>query len=302
MKSILITGGGGFLGKHLIRRLLVKYQDIEVRAFSRSENEIQEVIVQSNSKRLMPIIGDIRDDSSVKYAIKDVDTVVHLAAMKHIDFCEMYPLEAIATNVAGTKNLLDSFDGTTFIGMSTDKAVEATTCYGATKLLLEKLVLDQASKEKTKRHMVVRSGNIFGSSGSVIERWKEQISKRNEISITNPDMTRFFITVAELVDFIIEVMEKGENGKVYVPYQKSILLADLVKAIIELYGNEATGLDIIGGRAGEKEHELLFTGAEGIVTSLDSNSSRDAVRLSLGEIKDWLTELDKLYRPLPMNE
>jgi len=297
MNLILVTGGSGFLGRHLIRRLLDKYQDIEVRIISRSENDIQRLLVECHSERLMPIVGDIRDVNSLKYAIRDSDTVVHLAAMKHIDLCDMYPLEAITTNVIGTKNLLDLFSGDTFISMSTDKAVEAITCYGATKLLMEKLVLDQANKEKNRRYMVVRAGNIFGSSGSVIERWKEQIRQGNEISVTNPDMTRFFINVKALVDFIVETMENGESGNIYIPYQKTIMLADLAKATIELYGNEATRLNISGVRVGEKVHELLFTEGEKVISSLDSNYSQDSPRLSVEEIKGWLIELDKHSRP-----
>lgn len=301
MNLILVTGGSGFLGRHLIRRLLDKYQDVEVRTISRSENDIQRMLVECHSERLTPIVGDIRDINSLKYAIRDTDTVVHLAAMKHIDLCDMYPLEAITTNVIGTKNLLDLFSGDIFLSMATDKAVEATTCYGATKLLMEKLVLDQANKEKNRRYMVVRAGNIFGSSGSVIERWKEQISQSNEISVTNPDMTRFFINVEALVDFIVETMENGESGNVYIPYQKVILLADLAKATIELYGNEATRLKLSGVRAGEKLHELLFTEAERVISSLNSNCSQDSPRLSTEEIKDWLMELEKHSEFVPKN-
>jgi len=293
MNLILVTGGSGFLGRHLIQRLLDKYQDIRVRTISRSENAIQRLLVECHSERLMPIVGDIRDVDSLKYAIKDTDTVVHLAAMKHIDLCEMYPLEAITINVTGTKNLLDLFDGATFIGMSTDKAVEATTCYGATKLLMENLILDRAKKEKRGRYIVIRAGNIFGSSGSVIERWKEQISQSNEISVTNPEMTRFFINVEALVDFIVETMENGESGNIYIPYQKTIMLADLAKAIVDLYGDKSTRLRLGRARAGEKLHELLFTETERVISSLDSNRSQNSPRLSSKEIKSLLMDLDK---------
>jgi UDP-N-acetylglucosamine 4,6-dehydratase len=301
VNSILVTGGSGFLGRHLIQRLLDNYQDIKIRTISRNENAIQRLLVQCHSERLTSIVGDMRDVDSLKYAIRDCDTVVHLAAMKHIDLCEMYPLEAITTNVIGTKNLLDLFRGDTFISISTDKAVQATTCYGATKLLMEKLVLDAANKEKNRRYIVVRPGNIFGSTGSVIERWREQIGQTNEINVTNSDMTRFFINVEALVDFIVEVREKGESGKVYIPYQKAILLSDLAEATIALYGSKATKLNITGARLGEKVHELLFTEAEKVISSLDSSSSQDSPRLSVEEIKDWLVELDKRAGPLPKN-
>ena len=290
MKVILVTGGSGFLGRHLIRRLLDKYPDSEIRAMSRSENAIQRMLVECRDKRLTLIVGDIRNVDSLKYAVRDADTVVHLAAMKHIDLCETHPVEAITTNVIGTKNLLDLFSGTTFIGMSTDKCVEATTCYGATKLLMEKLVLERAKKEKGSRYIVIRAGNIFGSSGSVIERWQREINKNNEISITNPDMTRFFINVKTLVDFIIETMETGESGHIYIPPQETIVLADLVKAVVDLYGDNMTKQKICGTRAGEKLHELLFAEGERVTSSLDSNCSEKSPRLSVEEIKNWMME------------
>lgn len=290
MKVILVTGGSGFLGRHLVRRLLDKYPDSEVRTISRSENAIQRLLIGCHSERLVPIVGDIRDVNSLRYAVRDTDTVVHLAAMKHIDLCETYPVEAITTNVIGTKNLLDLFSGTTFIGMSTDKGVEATTCYGATKLLMERLVLERAKKEKKRRYIVIRAGNIFGSSGSVIERWRQEISQNNEITVTNSEMTRFFINVKTLVDFIIEIMETGESGNIYIPHQRTIALADLAKATIDLYGDKVTRLKVCGPRVGEKLHELLFTEGEGVISALDSNRSQNSPTLSMEEIKDWLME------------
>lgn len=290
MGVILITGGSGFLGRHLIRKLLDKYPNSEVRAVSRSENAIQRLRIGCHSTRLRPIVGDIRDVSALKDAIRDADIVVHLAAMKHIDLCETHSIGAITTNVVGTKNVLDLFSGHTFVGMSTDKSVEATTCYGATKLLMERLVLEWAEKEKGKRYMVIRAGNIFSSSGSVIERWKQEISQSNEISVTDPEMTRFFIDVTSLVDFIIETIENGENGNIYIPYQRAIKLADLAKAIVDLYGSKETKLNLSGLRLGEKLHELLFTDGEKVVSSLDSNYSQNSSRLSVEEIKAWLKE------------
>jgi FlaA1/EpsC-like NDP-sugar epimerase len=289
MDKVLITGGGGFLGRYLIKELLSKYSDIEIRALSRDENDMTETIVYCDSDRLKPIIGDIREIDALKYAIKGVDTVIHLAAMKHIDFCELYPSEAIAINTIAVMNLLKLFEGDTFIGMSTDKAIEATGCYGATKLLLEKLIVEQSRKDANRRYMVVRSGNIFGSSGSVIEKWRHQIKQSNKITVTSLEMTRFFINVKALADFIIEIIERGESGKIYVPFQKVATLEDLAKAIIELYGNKKTRLEITGLREGEKVHEKLFSSFEtNVVSNLKSASSQTGERLSIGEIKDWL--------------
>jgi FlaA1/EpsC-like NDP-sugar epimerase len=290
MDKVLITGGAGFLGRHLIKGLLDKYSDIEVRAISRHENEMVEMIVAcNNDKRLKPIIGDIREVDTVKYALTNVDTAIHLAAMKHIDFCEMYPSEAISTNLIATMNLLKIFTGDTFIGMSTDKAVEATGCYGATKLLLERLVLEQACKSPDRRYMVVRSGNIFGSSGSVIQKWKQQIKQSNKVTVTNLEMTRFFINVNTLVDFIIQVIERGESGKIYIPFQKVARLGDLAKAMMELYGDAKTKKEVVGLREGEKMHERLFSPSQkDVVTDLTTECSEHGENLSIAEIKDWL--------------
>lgn len=289
MDKVLITGGGGFLGRYLIKGLLNKYSDIEVRALSRHEHDMTETIVHCDSDRLKPIIGDIREIDTLKYATRGVDTVIHLAAMKHVNFCELYPSEAISINTIATMNLLKLFAGHTFIGMSTDKAIEASGCYGATKLLLEKLILEQSRKDADRRYIVVRSGNIFGSSGSVIEKWKQQIKQSNKIMVTSLEMTRFFINVNTLADFIIEIIERGESGKIYVPFQKIATIEDLAKAVIELYGNEKTRMEITGLREGEKVHEKLFSFFEtNVVSNLKSESSQTGERLSVEEIKDWL--------------
>ena len=290
MDKVLVTGGAGFLGRNLIKGLLKKYSNIEVRAISRHENEMVETIVFcDNDKRLKPIIGDIREVDTVKHALINVDTAVHLAAMKHIDLCEMYPSEAISTNLIATMNLLKIFTGDTFVGMSTDKAVEATGCYGATKLLLERLVLEQAWRNPDRRYIVVRSGNIFGSSGSVIQRWKQQIKQSNKVTVTNLEMTRFYINVNTLVDFIIQIMERGDSGKIYIPFQKVARLEDLAKAIIELYGNAQTKIEVTGLREGEKMHERLFGSLQkDVVTDLPSECSECGENLDIDELKDWL--------------
>jgi UDP-N-acetylglucosamine 4,6-dehydratase len=290
MTKVLVTGGAGFLGRSLIKNMLARFKDIEVKAISRHENEIVELLVAcNNDRRLKPIIGDIRELEVARYALKDVETVIHLAAMKHIDFCELYPSEAISVNVIATMNLLKLFTGDTFIGMSTDKAVDASGCYGATKLLLEKLVLEQALKNPDRRYMIVRSGNIFGSSGSVIQRWRQQIKQNNSVVITNIDMTRFYIDVDTLVDFIIKILKQGENGRIYIPYEKTAKLGDLAKAVVELYGDRKTKIEVIGLRKGEKMHERLFSSSQKeVTTELTSESSEDGEPLSINEMKDWL--------------
>lgn len=288
MDRILVTGGCGFLGRHLIKGLLKRYKDIEITTISRNENNVVKTITNCDDKRLKPIIGDIRDVDTVKYALKNVDMVIHLAAMKHIDLCETNPSEAININVNGTNNLLKWFEGDTFVAMSTDKAVEPLGCYGATKLLMEKLVLERAKSDPSRKYIIVRSGNIFGSSGSVIERWQQQIKNNNEITITDPEMTRFFTHVDVLVSFIINILENGESGKKYIPYQRVIRLEDLASSAIELFGDENTKIEVMGLRKGERVDENLFFEGENIITDLKIGYSRDADKMSLEDIKELL--------------
>ena len=288
-ERILITGGCGFLGRYLIKGLLEKYRNIEIITLSRNENNVMKTITLCNDERLRPIIGDIKDIDSVKYALKDVDTVMHLAAMKHIDLCEANPSEAININVNGTKNLLDNFKGKKFIAMSTDKAVEPLGCYGATKLLMEKLVLERARSDSSRKYSIVRSGNIFGSSGSVIEKWQQQIkNNNNRITITDPEMTRFFTNVDSLVRFMIGVFENSESEKIYIPYQKVIKLKDLACCVIDLFGDANTKIEVMGLRKGERPDEKLFFEGEKVVTNLNVGYSRDADMMSLEDIKGLL--------------
>ena len=285
---VLVTGGTGYLGTHLVQRLLKKYDDIKVRTVSRSENETQRLIWICNSNRLEPVISDIRDTDALRFILRNVNSVIHLAAMKHIDFCEANVLEATTTNVIGTINLLKYFEGQTFIGMSTDKALEPRGCYGATKLLMEKLILERAKYNENKRYMIVRSGNIFASSGSVIGKWRRQIETSNEIVVTGLEMTRFFTSADTLSEFIVEVMEKGLNGNVYIPVQKAIVLKDLATAVIAFYGNKDTKVRVVGLREGEKEHEKLFLLDEKVVTELQSDSAQSVEKMDIEEITNLL--------------
>jgi UDP-N-acetylglucosamine 4,6-dehydratase len=297
MRKILVTGGSGFLGRHLVKKLLSKYSDLEIITIARNGEGIVKLLAVCADKRLKPLVGDIRNEEVLSFALSDVDTVVHLAAMKYINLCEMNPAEAITTNVHATADLLRLFQGDTFISMSTDKAVESSSCYGATKLIVEKLTLAEAEKSKGQRFMVVRSGNIFGSSGSVVENWWRQIKRNNEIIVSDPDMTRFFIDVDSLADFIITVLEKGENGHIYIPPQEVIRLGDLAQAFIELYGDEKSMTKVIGRSQGEKLHEKLFLPGEEVITEMKHSSSEQGAKISLGAIKDWLKRhaADKEY-------
>jgi UDP-N-acetylglucosamine 4,6-dehydratase len=285
---ILVTGGSGYLGSHLVKKLLDRFSDINIRTLSRSEYEIQKLKWQSANKRLDTVFGDVRDASCVEFVLRDVDTVIHLAAMKHIDLCEENAMDAVTTNVNGTINLLKYFSGKTFIGMSTDKASEPSGCYGATKLLQEKLILGQGRLHKDKRFMIVRTGNIFASRGSVIDRWLKQQLSNNVILITDSRMTRYFIDVDVLTDSIIDTMQNGKNGFIYIPKQSCVTLNDLVQAFIEIWGNKDTKVKKIGLREGEKLHETLYSPDKAIVTEMENISSEHANKMSIKDIKKLL--------------
>jgi FlaA1/EpsC-like NDP-sugar epimerase len=161
-------------------------------------------------------------------------------------------------------NLLKAFQGDTFVLMSTDKSVEPVNCYGATKLLAEKLVLEQAYKTtQEKRFMIVRAGNVLGSTGSVIDTWKRQIEANNEITVTNLDMQRFYIEVEQVVKLFMAILNFGENGKIYlVPRGEPTCLKMMTEKVIRLYGNANTKMKIVGLRPGERMKEKMQTGDE----------------------------------------
>ena len=291
MKRILVTGGSGFLGRHLIMGLLKRYPDADITTIARNGTGIMKLMTACPSERLRAVVGDISNVETLNFIARGMDAVIHLAALKFINLCEANPMEAVSINIGATVNLLRFFEGDVFIGMSTDKALEPVSCYGATKLVLEKLVMGEAAASEGPRYMVVRSGNIFGSTGSVIDNWRQQQKQYNEIVVTNPEMTRFFIDVDVLAGSIIDVLENGENGNIYVPFQKAIRLADLAQAFVEQYGDGQTGIKIIGMGKGERVHEPLFLPAENVVTDLPHSSSENAEKLSVSEIKAWLEKL-----------
>ena len=264
MKKVVVTGGSGFVGRHLIKELLRRYPDIELTSISRSEGAVSELLTDCSNERLTIVLADLRDENEVRYALKGADVVLHLAAMKRVDLSEERCQLATGINVTGTINVLNAFQGKTFISMSTDKAVEPTNCYGATKLLAEKLVNEQALKAiDGKRFMIIRSGNIMGSTGSVLDIWRKQIREFNEITVTNPDMQRFYVSVDGVVRLFISVLEHGENGKIYfIPQGDARRLKDVVSEMLEKYGNAETKVKYVGLRPGERMAEKMSTPEE----------------------------------------
>ena len=265
-KKILITGGTGSLGQALTKRLLS--QNVEqIRIFSR--NESKQIQMESNfsDDRLRFFVGDIRDLPRLTRAIENVDIVFHTAALKHVPKIEYNPFEAIKTNVHGSQNVIDaclSENVEKAICIGTDKAVSPLNTYGATKLLMEKLFVTAGNYLDSKLHqtkfIAVRYGNVLGSSGSVIPKFIEQIKQKQKITITDPQMTRFSISMDEALDFIFYAQEIGQGSEIFLPKLKAYSLETVKNALFELLEN--TGEINIGIREGEKLHETLINSDE----------------------------------------
>ena len=259
-KKILITGGTGSLGQSLTKRLLEKGVD-SIRIFSRNESQQIKMESKFNDKRLRFLIGDIRDLPRLERAMNGIDIVFHAAALKHVPLIEYNPFEAIKTNVIGSQNVIDACIKENIkmcVAIGTDKAVSPLNTYGATKLLMEKLFVDAnnyVSRDKTK-FLALRYGNVLGSSSSVLPKFIEQIRNNQKITITDPKMTRFSMTMDEALDFIFESVKLAKGSEVFLPKLKAYSIIDLKQAIIELVGN--TGEQITGIRPGEKLREILM--------------------------------------------
>ena len=261
-KKILITGGTGSLGQALTKRLLTLDVDT-IRIFSRNESKQIEMESKFNDKRLRFFLGDIRDLERLNRAFEDVDFVFHAAALKHVDKVEYNPFEAIKTNVIGSQNVIDASlhqNVEKVICVGTDKAVSPLNTYGATKLLMEKLFVTANNYTNPIKHrtkfIAFRYGNVLGSSGSVIPIFINQIKAKQKVTITDPEMTRFSITMDEALDFILKATTYGKGSEIFVPKMRSYQITDVVKTLQNLLGN--FGQEIIGIRPGEKLHEVLI--------------------------------------------
>lgn len=261
-KKILITGGTGSLGQALTRRLLKMKVDT-VRIFSRNENNQVQMALDLKDDRLRFFVGDIRDYTRLVRALEDVDIVFHTAALKHVPVIEYNPFEAIKTNVIGTQNVIDAClheDVEIAVGVGTDKAVSPLNTYGATKLLMEKLFVTADNYLNSERHrtkfIALRYGNVLGSSGSVVPKFIQQIKNKERLTLTDPKMTRFSITMDEALDFILESTKIASGSEIFVPKLRAYSIIDLKDALTELFGR--TKDEYVGIRPGEKLHESLI--------------------------------------------
>ena len=265
-KKILITGGTGSLGQALTRKLLESDIDT-IRIFSRNESNQIKMESEFDDERLRFLLGDIRDRERLVRATENIDIIFHAAALKHVPKIEYNPFEAIQTNVIGSQNILEAClknNVDKAICVSTDKSVSPLNTYGATKLLMEKLFVTANNYLDPKKHptkfIALRYGNVVGSSGSVIPKFVEQLKNKNKITITDPKMTRFSITMEEALDFIIKATEIGQGSEIFVPKLRAYQINDVKDALNEVLGDH--GSEIIGIRPGEKLHETLISKEE----------------------------------------
>jgi UDP-N-acetylglucosamine 4,6-dehydratase len=333
-KTLLITGGTGSFGNAVVRRFL--QTDIaEIRIFSRDEKKQEDMRLEMRSSKLKFYIGDVRNFNSVNDAMRGVDYVFNAAALKQVPSCEFYPMEAVATNVVGTDNTLNAAIANrvkNVIVLSTDKAVHPINAMGMSKALMEKVAVAKARGLKPDETMIciTRYGNVMGSRGSVIPLFVNQIKARKPITITDPDMTRFMMSLEDSVDLVLFAYKRGKGGDTFVQKAPAATIGQLARVLKELF-NSDTEVRIIGTRHGEKKHEsllnreemvraedlgsyyrvssdtrdlnysLFFEKGEKKVAAVEEYTSANTHRLADDEFKAMLLKLDYVQQELETN-
>ena len=263
-KTLLITGGTGSFGNAVLKRFLDT--DIEeIRIFSRDEKKQDDMRKRYNNPKLKFYIGDVRDYQSVLSAVRGVDFIYHAAALKQVPSCEFHPMEAVKTNVLGTENVLEAAISSgvkRVICLSTDKAVYPINAMGISKAMMEKVVVAKSRSSNETVICATRYGNVMASRGSVIPLFVDQIKAGQPITITDPDMTRFMMTLDDAVDLVLYAFEHGSPGDIYVQKAPAATIETLAHALTELMGLPEHEVRIIGTRHGEKLFEALLSREE----------------------------------------
>jgi UDP-glucose 4-epimerase len=329
-KIILITGGTGSFGNDTVEAILSYCHPKELRIFSRDEKKQYDMRNKLRSPVLKFLIGDVRDRDSISKAMHEADFVFHAAALKQIPTCEFFPMEAVKTNILGTSNVLDAAEENCVkkaIVLSTDKAVYPINAMGMTKALLEKIMLAKARNSNGGTIFCgVRYGNVMFSRGSVLPLFLEQMQSNQELTVTNPDMTRFLLPLPLAVDLVLHALERGDNGDIIIRKSPACTIGTLAQAMMEIF-NYGKEIQVIGTREGEKMHETLVTREELVraddyddyfkiknVEKLDYNkffsegkssdfpkdgyTSENTRRLSLDETKELLLSLKEIQSVL----
>jgi UDP-N-acetylglucosamine 4,6-dehydratase/5-epimerase len=286
-KTIMVTGGLGSIGSEIVRQL-VQYQPGSIKILDNRETELfyarQEFGINS---KISFFLADVRDKDRVKKAFEGVDIIFHAAALKHVLVCEDDPVEAVKTNVMGTQNIIEcALEQNTqrVILISTDKVVNPTNVMGATKLLAERLM--SAACNSQQRHItkfgIVRFGNVLASRGSVLEIWDRQLGDHKKITITDPEMTRFFMSIPDSVSLVFAASYYAEHGETFILKMPSIRIGDMAEVFLRLRGLPVSYYDITGIRAGEKMHErLLFDEELGLLMANDEMFVRLPLKANL---------------------
>ena len=330
-KTLMITGGTGSFGNTVLKRFLST--DVsEIRIFSRDEKKQEDMRIALNDTKLKFYIGDVRDYDSLYQAMKGVDYVFHAAALKQVPSCEFYPLEAVRTNVIGTENVLHAATANCVgrvVVLSTDKAVYPINAMGISKAMAEKVMVAKARMQRPGETIfcATRYGNVMASRGSVIPLFVAQLKEGKPLTVTDPNMTRFLMSLEDSVDLVLYAYEHGEQGDIFVQKAPASTVGDLAQALQELFGKH-TGVRVIGTRHGEKLYESLisreemahardmggyyripadnrdlnyakyFSEGEEEISHLEDYTSHNTTRLNVEQIKELLLKLDYIKEQL----
>ncbi len=330
-KVLMITGGTGSFGHTVLKRFL-DTEVREIRIFSRDEKKQEDMRLALNHPKLRFYIGDVRDEASVKQAMKGVNYVFHAAALKQVPSCEFYPMEALRTNVIGTENVLNAATEAgveRVVVLSTDKAVYPINAMGISKAMAEKVMVAKARLQKKDETVLcaTRYGNVMASRGSVIPLFVSQIKQGKPLTITDPNMTRFLMSLEDSVDLVLHAFTHGRQGDIFVQKAPASTVGVLAEALRQLFG-ASNPIQVIGTRHGEKLYESLisreemahaedmegyyrvpadnrdlnyskyFSEGEQIIAELDDYTSHNTQRLDVEEVKSLLLKLDYIQEEL----
>jgi len=324
-KILLITGGTGSFGNTVLKRFLSTDVN-EIRVFSRDEKKQDDMRLAINNDKLKFYLGDVRDYSSIHSALKGVDYVFHAAALKQVPSCEFYPMEAVRTNVMGTENVLNAAIAqkvSRVVVLSTDKAVYPINAMGISKAMAEKVMVAKSRMQNEGETILcaTRYGNVMASRGSVIPLFVDQLKNNKEITITDPNMTRFLMSLEDSVDLVLHAFTHAKQGDIFVQKAPASTVADLAEALKELFKKNSS-IKVIGTRHGEKLYESLisreemahaedmgryyripadnrdlnyakfFSDGEKVVSEASDYTSHNTERLDIPKIKELLMKLE----------
>jgi len=323
-KILLITGGTGSFGNAVLNKFLNTDHFKEIRIFSRDEKKQDDMRSLYKNDKIKFYLGDVRDYSSIEKAMRGVDYVFHAAALKQVPSCEFFPLEATKTNVFGTQNVIDAAENnkvSKVICLSTDKAAYPINAMGISKALMEKVAVAASRNCKTTKVCLTRYGNVMASRGSVIPLFIKQIQNNNDITITDPNMTRFLMSLDDAVELVLFAFEHGDSGDLFVNKAPAGTIDTLAKALKEIL-NSSSSIKFIGTRHGEKLYETLctreemmkaedmgefyripsdnrdlnyakyFSEGKEVNSNIQDYNSHNTKRLNLNELKSLLHKLD----------